>query len=320
MQNLEQGCPIWGLSHQASGTRRPTLGIIDVFNSPRTGGAYQVQYEVEDDLAQLASFEKAFLTSWLIDQRMYSVEPPVITKAVVERAKTKRPLPAHERADRLLRLISRMTLTVGRPVEIRAEDPVALAWSESTEWSEIDFYLRYLEEEGFIKATFFAGRNFSTMVTVDGYERIADQAANVDSAQAFVAMWFDDSMLEAWNDGIEAGIRDAGFNPLRIDRKDHINKIEDEIIAEIRRSRFVVADFTQGTDGARGGVYYEAGFAHGLDLPVIFTCRQQSLENLHFDTAHYSHLVWADPAELREKLKNRILAVIGQGPVAKNPA
>ena len=213
-----------------------------------------------------------------------------------------------------------MTLTVGRPVEIRAEDPEARAWSESTEWGEIDFYLRYLEEEGFIKATLFAGGNFSTIVTVDGYERIADQAANIDSAQAFVAMWFDDSMFEAWNDAIKAVIRDAGFNPLRIDRKDHINKIEDEIIAEIRRSRFVVADFTQGTDGARGGVYYEAGFAHGLDLPVIFICRQQSLKNLHFDTAHYIHLVWADPAELREKLKNRILAVIGQGPIAKNPA
>ena len=320
MQNLEQDCPIWGLNHSASETRRPMLGIINVFNSPRTGGSYQVQYGVEDDLAQLASFEKAFLTSWLIDQRMHSVEPPVITKAVVERVKTKRPMPAHERADRLLRLISRMTLTVGRPVEIRAEHPEALAWSESTEWGEVDFYLHYLEEKGFIKAIFFAGRNVSAMVTVDGYERIADQDANVDSAQAFVAMWFDDSMSEACKHGIEAGIRDAGFNSLRIDRKDHINKIEDEIIAEIRRSRFVVADFTQGTDGARGGVYYEAGFAHGLDLPVIFTCHEQSLENLHFDTAHYSHLVWADPAELREKLKNRILAVVGQGPIAKNPA
>ena len=125
-------------------------------------------------------------------------------------------------------------------------------------------------------------------------------------------------IANAYEDGIEAGIRDAGFSPLRIDRKDHINKIEDEIIAEIRRSRFVVADFSQGDDGARGGVYYEAGFAHGLDLPVIFTCHEKSLKDLHFDTAHYSHIVWADHAELREKLKNRILAVIGQGPVSNH--
>ena len=129
-------------------------------------------------------------------------------------------------------------------------------------------------------------------------------------------MWFADGMVEAYGKGIEPGIREAGFNPLRIDQKDHANRIEDEIIAEIRRSRFLVADFTQGEDGARGGVYYEAGFAHGLGLPVIFTCHQHSLDTLHFDTSHYNHIVWSEPDELREKLANRIRAVIGQGPVS----
>jgi hypothetical protein len=54
---------------------------------------------------------------------------------------------------------------------------------------------------------------------------------------------------------LQKGISDAGFEPLRINMKEHVNKICDEIIAEIRRSRFVVADYT----GQRGGVYYEAG-------------------------------------------------------------
>ena len=38
------------------------------------------------------------------------------------------------------------------------------------------------------------------------------------------------------------------------------------------------------------------------------------MEKLHFDTAHYNHIVWTTPEELREKLKTRILAVIGEGP------
>lgn len=70
-------------------------------------------------------------------------------------------------------------------------------------------------------------------------------------------MWFDQSLLEAWLNGFSAGIHDAGYVPTRIDNKEHANKICDEIIVEIRRSRFVVADFT----GQRNGVYYEAGFA-----------------------------------------------------------
>ena len=127
-------------------------------------------------------------------------------------------------------------------------------------------------------------------------------------------MWFHESTDEAFERGIKPAVEDTGYRPLRIDQKEHLNKIDDEIIAELRRSRFLVADFTHGSDGARGGVYYEAGFAHGLDLPVIFACKDDAVETLHFDTEHYNHIVWSTPEELREKLKNRILAVIGEGP------
>ena len=102
---------------------------------------------------------------------------------------------------------------------------------------------------------------------------------------------------------------------MRIDRKEHVNKIDDEIVAEIRRARFVVADFTHGDTGARGGVYYEAGFAHGLDIPVIFTCRKDRLDDVHFDTRQYNHIVWETPEELQDRLAKRIAAVLGDGPI-----
>ncbi len=104
------------------------------------------------------------------------------------------------------------------------------------------------------------------------------------------------------------------YKPFRIDQKEHNRKIDDEIVAEIRRSRLVVADFTQGDDGARGGVYYEAGFAHGLNIPVIFTCRKDVLNKIHFDTRQYNHIVWETPVELRQRLAARISAEIGDGP------
>ena len=150
----------------------------------------------------------------------------------------------------------------------------AMAWSESVQSSEVQFLIGYLLEKGWIVGQREGHEMGQFTVTVDGYSHIADQAINIDSSQAFVAMWFHDSMDEAFEKGIEPAIREAGYKSLRIDQKEHINKIDDEIIAEIRRSRFLVADFTQGADGARGGVYYEAGFAHGLNLSVIFTCRK----------------------------------------------
>ena len=61
-------------------------------------------------------------------------------------------------------------------------------------------------------------------------------------------MWFDDSLTTAWEEGITPVIEDAGYEALRIDRKEHVNKIDNEIIAEIRRPRFIVADFTHGDE------------------------------------------------------------------------
>jgi hypothetical protein len=136
---------------------------------------------------------------------------------------------------------------------------------------------------------------------------------NPQSTLAFVAMWFDDSMTSAWL-AMERGVQEAGYSARRIDKKEHNNRIDDEIIAEIRRSKFLVADFT----GHRGGVYFEAGFAKGLGLEVIWLCREDHLKDAHFDTRQYSHIPWKldQLAELSKALQNRIEATIGRGPTA----
>jgi hypothetical protein len=128
-------------------------------------------------------------------------------------------------------------------------------------------------------------------------------------------MWFNDITDAAYREGIAPAITAAGYEPLRIDNKEHLNKIDDEIIAELRRSRFVVADFTCEPQSVRGGVYFEAGFAMGLNVPVIWTCRESSRDDLHFDTRQYNHIMWKDPADLHDRLLVRIGSVLGDGPL-----
>jgi hypothetical protein len=154
-------------------------------------------------------------------------------------------------------------------------------------------------------------------ITAQGFLAFEEkQLAAGRSSQGFVAMWFNDEVQPAFDSGIGPAIRDTGYDPLRVDLVPHEGKIDDRIIAEIRRSRFVVADFT----GHRGGVYYEAGFAHGLALPVIFTCRDDHLNNLHFDVRQYNTIVWKEPNDLRRQLHNRLLALFGAGPGAPDAA
>ena len=68
----------------------------------------------------------------------------------------------------------------------------------------------------------------------------------------------------------------------------------------------MVADFT----GDRGGVYYEAGFAQGLGIPVIWTCRSDWTQRIHFDTRQYNRIEWESPSDLADKLHNRVSATV----------
>ena len=123
-------------------------------------------------------------------------------------------------------------------------------------------------------------------------------------------MSFDPSLFPAYEQGLQVGIMRAGYKPLRVDRVEHVNRIDDEIIARIKTSLFVVADFT----GHRGGVYFEAGFALGLNLPVIWTCRKDDIAKLHFDIRQYNTIDWDDYEELAGRLQHRIEATMGKGP------
>jgi hypothetical protein len=97
-------------------------------------------------------------------------------------------------------------------------------------------------------------------------------------------MWFNDVTHAAYNDGIELAIRDPGYRALRIDKKEHNNKIDDEIIAKIRRSKFLVADFTFEKEKVTRRCLLRGGFCDGIkDSGHMDSCkgvsRQRSLRH-----------------------------------------
>jgi hypothetical protein len=166
----------------------------------------------------------------------------------------------------------------------------------------------YLEKRGLVRSVTAEG----CVVTIEG-QIFAESLLTKPkiSKNCFVAMWFDERMAQSFEKGFSLGIMQAGYTPIRIDGVHHNNKIDDEIIAHIRSSAFIVADFT----GQRGGVYFEAGFAMGLGLPIVWTCHKDEVTELHFDVRQYNCLTWNDPEKLARDLKNRIEATIGHGPV-----
>ena len=149
-----------------------------------------------------------------------------------------------------------------------------------------------------------------------GWQEIARlQEVATDSKIGFVAMAFHDDFLPLYSNALEPGIRAAGYEAKRVDLHPHNNRIDDEIIALIRKSRFLVADFSRN----RGGIYFEAGFALGLGLPVIWTVRKDRSERIHFDTRQFNRIEWTadNMPKFASDLQNRIEATIGRGPIQK---
>ena len=322
-------CPIW----RTAASIEPRTGHGVTVDSPRAGGRYFI---TDTEIAVLKHRDRTVhprLTSWLIEQRRFGFDCPIIYSDTVNQIEHRRQLSVQQRADNLLRYIRRQISNIGanflfETQRDRIRNPQSdweytrymemLAWSESIKMQELKYLLKYLTSQSWLEQIHYGSTCLKYSLTVRGYSYLAEiDHAVTDSSQAFVAMWFDESMRKIWEDGLRPAITDAGYKPVRIDQKEHLNKIDDEIIAEIRRARFLVADFTHGEDGPRGGVYYEAGFAHGLNMPVVFTCRRDMLKEIHFDTRQYPHVVWETVSELRTRLEKRISAVLGDGPLKR---
>ena len=295
---------------------------------------------------------KVKLTSWLFEQRRLGNECPEITRDVIEFVRQREDMPIRDRADRILVHIDSKTDQLGQYIEYGYDsskeannqtiehlclDPVTpdqernyyelLAYSECTSQEEIEFLIEYLKKRQLIEDLAGHGPHIILRLTVEGQARLEEIGKSKinfqevkleegsrdeeEASRGFMAMWFDPSMDQVWEEGFEPGIREAGYEPMRIDQKQHVNKIDDEVRAEIRKARFVVADLT----GDRGGVYYEAGFAHGLGIRVIFTRRKDSGKT-HFDLRQYNCIFWqhSNLKKLQEDLTNRITAILGGGP------
>ena len=324
--NTRSTCTIWGTPAIEIPVDRDGRSM----DSPRTGGRYFVSGTAEAVLESCDSHLKVRLTAWLVEQRQLGNLCPEITGRTISDAKQWRDADVYDRADNILRYLATRSETLGAHVPYRVFRNVfydvqledldktyleLLCHSGCIGDRDLVFLLTYLQQRRLIEYRGINNAEQACTLTVEGYARLAELGKTYTaSSRAFVAMWFDDSMRKPWELGFCPAIRRAGYEPVRIDQQEHVNKIDDEIIAEIRRARFVVADFTHGVTGARGGVYYEAGFAHGLAIPVVFTCRKDSFDEIHFDTRQYNHIVWTEPDELRRNLMTRIAAVIGDGP------
>ena len=253
----------------------------------------------------LGTEKRAKLSGWAFSQWRAGAIPMLMTSNLNQ--VLARPIPSV--AQRAVQLLAEAGRNLGHlGAYFNVFEPRFLAATYSATNEDVTFLLKALEQQYFVKSVTMDGE---CEITPSGYMKLDELSSpSSTSSQGFVAMWFSEDLNTAYSDGLEPGVFGAGYDPLRIDKAEHINRIDDEIIRQIKASRFVVADFT----GHRGGVYFEAGFAMGLGLPVFWTCRHDHMSELHFDIRQFNCIGWQTTSELAERLAIRLEAVLGPGP------
>ena len=209
--------------------------------------------------------------------------------------------------DRILIHFQNKAETYDSIIQVNETDyPIAFSKNDM----EFQYLLRNSVSLGYIESISDQG---TYRMKLKGWLRLEEISKRlIKSNNAFVAMWFSPDLNDAWENGLKPALIETGFSPIRIDKKEFNDKIDDHIVAEIKRSGLLVVDCT----GNRQAVYFEAGFALGLGIPVIWACRdtEQDKKDLCFDTRQYKHIMWKDSEDLKKQLIDRINATVIERP------
>lgn len=307
-------CPVCG--NKCTKLDHPNdSGNIEISIECERCGEYNISEKIMIDLVDFINIstnrKKADISSFLKENQVFTIN----TNSFELIKNTKTP-PITYKVNRLIKIMEEKSEHIGQIIEIISADKEIQSETWSINEQEVNELVQYMVDKKLIsdKQLKILPIRVSCKLSVEGWSYIEELSKkDLKSTQGFVAMWFDASMTPIYDSIIAPAISQTGYNPHRVDRREHAGKVDDEIIAQIRRSKFVVADFTDH----RGGVYYEAGFAHGLGLPVIMACREDHLDKLHFDIRQYNCILWNQEnlVDFQERLKNRIEAILGRGPL-----
>jgi hypothetical protein len=274
-------------------------------------GDFKISYNAKENM--LGNIDLQKISSWISEKNKVFGENPFLDSETIETILNQRDRRIQEKFDCFMKYIAGLP----NKKEMLAEDMNhCYVYNES----ELEKLILKAEKEGFIqkstRPSIIATANSSssyqreqgykfTGLTFEGQEYVENlDLPNKHSHNIFMAFWFDKDVQSVFDNTVKPAIDKAGFLAERVSSSttELDGKISDEIIAKIKSSRAVIADCT----GQRQAVYFEAGFAMGMRIPVIWTCRKSDVQDICFDANHYPFILWETPKELAEKIVNRL--------------
>ena len=143
-------------------------------------------------------------------------------------------------------------------------------------------------------------------LTFEGWKRFHDnERTGSDSSRAFMALPFkDEEAMKALRGPFKAACKEEGFELQEVREEQGAGLIDDHIRFGIMRSRFLIADLSSRNPN----VMWEAGYAHGLGKPVVYTCKESKRKTepgLPFDVAHHNVVFWSPDNHVQAQARLR---------------
>ncbi|MGE3335757.1 MAG: hypothetical protein AB7I36_19095 [Rhodospirillaceae bacterium] len=278
----------------------------------KTCGTFVISGSLYADQRRNDPKVRALLSHHVARLARASGEPPTITTYILDGLieAGRIPMPA-EQGDNLIVLLGE-NHEEADPGEYRTFDKLALAaLIGGRSKKEAVYVADELKAQGLLDVREHRplDEEIKLRLTFNGWAKArALVQGGVYSRRAFMAMKFDDGSTAAAYAAFRAATAQTGFDLRHLDDGAPAGNIDLRMQVEIARARFIIADLTF----QNLGVYWEAGVAEGMRKPVIYTCRADHFEQVHFDTKHYKIMKWS-PAELgkaRSELKTIIRATL----------
>lgn len=310
-------CPIcqWGSSNNTE----TSDGKRTCYNCERCG-----QYSIDrGDIIDIATNLRPALSKFA---RTLSNRPPTkapIPEVTEEMIAGLRPITPFEKAENLLLYLGERQNYSGEYVCIdeqkKRQEVFALVGVEvQNSEANFNYIFNHLIEDKLIDSPDInakKGKIERLHLTFKGWEKYTElQRTITDSKVAFMAMKFPGEVqepypayekLEVAYNAFQNAVSKTGFtltNPL-LERPEG-GSIDNRLAVEIRKAKFVIADLSHDNQG----VYWEAGFAQGLDKKVFYTCVKDDRIKPHFDINHHTTIFWeaGREQEAAQRLKDVI--------------
>lgn len=292
-------------------------------------GDFCVEKKVYDSLSSIphpnkktaVSWSKARLRYWIVRRKNKQI--PIPLKQIETKFKNCEPIPEGQQKSNLLFSLGERRLAEG-PVISFSGEPEASGVFRKEMWHDISFcgsadedqfklVCGLLAREGWVNFDPFLplyhnpSKSQAVQLTEKGENEYFKEVSRRRSNIVFVAMAFGKDRTEKfYNSVLCPTIKKLKLKPFRMDiDNSKAGLIDNAMLYNIQNSRFVIAELSDKNPGA----YWEAGYAEGLGLKVIYACEKRQLKNkLHFDVNHRNTILWEETDY--QKAKERLQTVI----------